>query len=190
MASWLLVEGYRSTPYMLVGTILWLCAAGQGDRLAEFLALMCLTFIGIAIGMMVWPAAGAYAYFNPPLASYQNFGAGSGMWHYPLLMAIRTGAASVIDFNTPNGNCLVTFPSGHTILAIITTYALRGSRWTLIPACIVNATMLVSTIPHGGHYLIDVIAGGAIAACAILLVRLPLGVRRHRLAASVALANA
>lgn len=190
LASWLLVEGYRSTPYMLIGTILLLCVSGQGGRLAEFLALMCLTFIGIAVGMMVWPAAGAYAYYNPPLASYENIGAGSGMWHYQLLMAIRTGATSVIDFNTPNSNCLVTFPSGHTVLAIIMTYALRGSRWTLIPAIIINGLMLVSTIPHGGHHLIDLIAGSAIAACAIFLVRLPIGVRRHRpVAASVALAN-
>jgi membrane-associated phospholipid phosphatase len=70
------------------------------------------------------------------------------------------------------------------------TYALRGSRWTLIPAIIINGLMLVSTIPHGGHHLIDLIAGSAIAACAIFLVRLPIGVRRHRpVAASVALAN-
>jgi len=191
LASWLLVEGYRSTPYMLFGTILWLCVSGQGSRLAEFLALMSLTFIGIAVGMMVWPAAGAYAYYDPPLTSYQNIGAGSGMWHYQLLMAIRSGATSVIDFNTPNSNCLVTFPSGHTILAIIMTYALRGWRWTLIPAIIINGLMMISTIPHGGHHLIDLIVGGAIAACAIFLVRLPLGVRRHRpVVASVALANA
>ena len=84
------------------------------------------------------------------------------------------------------------FPSGHTILAVIMTYALRGSRWTLIPAIIVNGLMLVSTVPHGGHHLIDLIVGGAIAACAIFVVRLPLGVRRYRLvkAGAVALASA
>ena len=66
------------------------------------------------------------------------------------------------------------------------------SRWTLIPAFIINSTMLVSTMPHGGHHLIDVIVGGVIAACAIVFVRLPLNVRRYRLAASsdVGLANA
>ena len=105
-------------------------------------------------------------------------------------MAIRTGATTVIDFDAPNSSCLVTFPSGHTILAVIMTYALRGSRWTLIPAIIVNGLMVVSTIPHGGHHLIDLVVGAAIAACAIFVVRLPLGVRRHRSAASVALANA
>lgn len=190
LASWLLVEGYRSAPYMLVGIVLWFCVSGQGSRLAEFLALMCLTFVGIAVGMMIWPAEGAYAYYNPPLASYQNIGAGSGMWHHQLLMAIRTGATRVIDFDTPNSNCLVTFPSGHTVLAIIMTYALRGSLSTLIPALIVNATMLVSTIPHGGHHLIDLVAGGVIAGCAIIFVRLPLGMARERPAANGAVALA
>jgi membrane-associated phospholipid phosphatase len=191
-ASWLLVKAYQSTPYMLVGTMLWFCISGQGERLAEFLALSCITSIGIAIGMMILPAAGAYSYYHLPLAAYENFGAGSGMWHHKLLMALRTGQTMVVDFNVPNSNCLVTFPSGHTILAIITTYALRGSRWTLIPAFIVNGAMLVSTIPHGGHHLFDLIVGGLIAACAIFFVRLPWGFRRSRLASggNIGLANA
>ena len=184
LASWLLVKAYQSTPFMLVGTMLWFCVSGQGARLAEFLALSCLTSIGIAIGMMILPAAGAFAFYQLPLAAYENLGAGSGMWHHDLLMALRTGQNTVIDFNVPNSNCLVTFPSGHTILAIIMTYALRGSRWTLIPAFIINGAMLVSTVPHGGHHLFDLIIGGVIAAGAIWFVRLPLGVWHHRLAIS------
>jgi membrane-associated phospholipid phosphatase len=187
LTSWLLVKAYQSTPYTLAGIMLWFCISGQGGRLAEFLALMCLTSIGIAIGMMIWPAAGAYAYYHLPIAAYENFSAGAGMWHYDLLMALRTGPAPVIDFDVPNSNCLVTFPSGHTILAVIMTYALRGSRWTLIPAALVNGAMLVSTIPHGGHHLVDLIGGGVIAAIAIFLVRLPVGVRRYRLAANNAI---
>jgi membrane-associated phospholipid phosphatase len=192
LASGLLVKAYQSTAFVLTGTILWLCVSGQGSRLAEFLALLCLTSIGIAVGMMILPAAGAYAHYRPPLDVYDHFSSGAGMWHYDLLMALRAGTAPVIDFNVPNSNCLVTFPSGHTILAIIMTYALRGSRWTLIPAFTVNAAMLVSTIPEGGHHLIDLAAGGAIAACAISFVRLPLRVRRNRVAGSseVGLANA
>jgi membrane-associated phospholipid phosphatase len=184
LASWLLVKAYQNTPYMLIGTLLWSCISGQGERLAEFLALSCITSIGIAIGMMILPAAGAYSYYHLPFSAYEHFGAGSGMWHHELLMALRTGQTTVIDFNVPNSNCLVTFPSGHTILAIITTYALRGSRWTLIPALIVNGAMVVSTIPHGGHHLFDLVVGGVIAACAIVFVRLPVSVRRPGLAAS------
>ena len=114
LASWLLVKAYQSTPFMLTGTMLWFCISGQGARLAEFLALSCITSIGIAVGMMILPAAGAFAYYDLPFAGYENFGAGSGMWHHELLMALRTGQTTVIDFNVPNSNCLVTFPSGHT----------------------------------------------------------------------------
>src|SRR5260370_9320606 len=140
VASWLLVKAYQSSAAVRVGIIMWFCISGQGDRLAEFLALLCVTSIGIAIGMMILPAAGACSYFHPPVASYENFGVGAGMWHYDLLMALRTGSTSVIDFSVPNSNCLVTFPSGHTILAIIMTYALRTSRYTLIPALLINGT--------------------------------------------------
>jgi membrane-associated phospholipid phosphatase len=192
IVSQLLVKAYQSTPYMLCGTLLWLGVSGQGERLAEFLAVSSLTSIAIAVGMMILPAAGAYSYYDLPLAAYENFGAGSGMWHHDLLMALRTGKATMIDFNVPNSNCLVTFPSGHTVLAIITTYALRGSLWSLLPAAVVNGAMLVSTIPHGGHHLFDLVAGAAIAAAAIFFVRSQPGTSRNRLpvAAGVGLAGA
>jgi membrane-associated phospholipid phosphatase len=177
LASWLLAKAYQSTAYVLSGTLIWFCISGQGKRLAEFLALSCITSVGIAVGMMILPAAGAYAFYHPPLASYENFGAGAGMWHHDLLMALRTGSAPVIDFATPYSNCLVTFPSGHTVLAIITTYALRGWRWTFVPALAINAAMLLSTIPEGGHHLFDVVVGVLIAAGAIWFVRRPLGER-------------
>jgi membrane-associated phospholipid phosphatase len=174
LASWLLVKAYQSAAYVLGWTILWLCLSAQGERLAEFLAISCLTSVGIMIGMMILPAAGAYAYYDIPLSAYDKIGAGSGMWHHDLLMALRTGKATVIDFNTPNSNCLVTFPSGHTVLAVIMTYALRGSPWTFIPALLVNGIMMVSTVPHGGHHVFDLVVGAAIAVFAIILVRLPL----------------
>ena len=54
----------------------------------------------------------------------------------------------------------------------------------------VNGAMLVSTIPHGGHHLFDLIIGGVIAVCAIAFVRVPLGVRRHAISGGAGLVNA
>jgi membrane-associated phospholipid phosphatase len=180
LVSWLLVKAYASAVYVLPGILLWFCISGQGERLAEFLALACITSIGIALGMMILPAAGAYAFYHPSLGSYEHFGAGAGMWHYDLLMALRAGSVSVIDFATPNSNTLVTFPSGHTVLAIIMTYVMRGSRWTFGPALAINAMMLLSTIPVGGHHLFDVLVGGLIAASAIWIIRCPFADPRSR----------
>jgi hypothetical protein len=45
-------------------------------------------------------------------------------------MQFRSAQPPLIDFDTPNINCLVTFPSGHTILGLVTTYALRDRLYT------------------------------------------------------------
>jgi hypothetical protein len=52
-------------------------------------------------------------------------------------------------------------------LGIITTYALRDTRALFIPAVMLNGMMIVATLPVGGHYLADVLAGAAITGAAI-----------------------
>jgi membrane-associated phospholipid phosphatase len=64
----------------------------------------------------------------------------------------------------------VTFPSYHAVLAIITSFAVRGVRHVSWPVALLNVAVVVSTIPEGGHYLVDVVAGAAIAMVSILLI--------------------
>jgi membrane-associated phospholipid phosphatase len=57
------------------------------------------------------------------------------------------------------------------MLAIVTTYAARGLRVVFPCLLALNTLMIVSTVPYGGHYLVDVLAGGVIALLAIVGVR-------------------
>lgn len=66
---------------------------------------------------------------------------------------------------------LVTFPSFHTSLAIITAYAVRGIKFVATPVAILNGIVIISTLPEGGHYLIDLIAGAIISTIAIVAIR-------------------
>ena len=81
----------------------------------------------------------------------------------------RASPTPVLDFAKAEG--LVTFPSFHTTLAIITTYAVRGVRYVFAPVCALNAVVIVATLPEGGHHLIDLVAGALIAAVAIAVAR-------------------
>ena len=81
--------------------------------------------------------------------------------HVPVLLALRAG--HLLDV-APQG--LISFPSFHTTVALLLTAGLRRERWLFPIACIVNGTMVISTISMGGHYLIDVLAGIIIAALA------------------------
>ena len=78
-------------------------------------------------------------------------------------------AAPVLDFSQLQG--LVTFPSFHTVLAVIISYAMRVSRILATLTIPLNCIVIAGTITEGGHHLTDVIAGGFIAVFAILCVR-------------------
>jgi membrane-associated phospholipid phosphatase len=78
--------------------------------------------------------------------------------------AVREGAA--IAWQQAQG--IITFPSFHTAWAVIliATFWQTRLRW---PAVALNAMMIVSTITTGGHYYVDIVAGGALGALVVCL---------------------
>jgi len=161
----LLETAYGSTAALTEGVVLWLTIRARGERLAEFLALLCLSSLGLAVGMVLLPAAGAFVYFEPAPALFDHFAAGREMWPFlDAFNSLRDGSLTRIDVSSIQG--VVTFPSFHTMLGIITIYGLRDTRALVIPAVMLNATMMVATLPVGGHYVADTLAGAAISIAA------------------------
>lgn len=168
--GFILRTAYHSAGPQLLGLYLFLSFACWWERLAEFLAVLAVSSLLTAIGVTLVPAEGAYAFYLPPPEMFTSFSPKAGMWHHDMLMSLRTSQAPVLEFAKAEG--LVTFPSFHTTLAIITTYALRGVRYLFAPVCALNAIVIVATLPEGGHHLIDLFAGALIAAIAIAAARL------------------
>jgi small basic protein len=74
---------------------------------------------------------------------------------------------------------IVSFPSFHMVMAVLFAYACRGMRWVFPAAVGFNVLMAIS-IPYGGdHYLVDVLAGAAVAGVSILIARWISAVRRR-----------
>lgn len=161
----LLARAYESTAALTEGVVLWLAIRGWGERMAESLALLCLSSLGLAVGMVLLPAAGAFVYFDPAPELFNNFAGGREMWPFlDAFNSLRDGSLTKIDVSSVQG--VVSFPSFHTMLGMITIYALRDTRALFIPALILNGTMMVATLPVGGHYLLDTLAGAAITMAA------------------------
>jgi membrane-associated phospholipid phosphatase len=87
---------------------------------------------------------------------------------------IRSGEWAALDFSHVEG--IVTFPSFHTTLAILLMYAVRNHRWALAVLVPLNMLLIVATLSVGGHYLVDLPAGGAVAIISIAATRL---LRQH-----------
>jgi membrane-associated phospholipid phosphatase len=159
---------YFCSMFQTVAVIIALALLGQISRLIVFLWLFIVTSMAVILLSGVLPAAGAFVYHEPPAALRAVVGLDAGVWHLDQFEALRRGSLTVIDFAKLEG--LVTFPSFHTALAIICAWGFWTVRYARWPMAVLSAVIIASTPNIGGHYLVDLIAGGALAVVAILVV--------------------
>jgi membrane-associated phospholipid phosphatase len=152
--DWLFQHAYFSIRYQALAILL--IGSFWRDRNGEVLWL----FIG---SLLITCAIFA---FTPAAGKVGHLGTG----YLDLLMEIRRGDWTVMTYERNEG--LISFPSFHTTIAILLTYVARHRRWTLAVLAPLNSLMIISIPTVGGHYLVDVFGGAAVAGLAILLVRL------------------
>src|SRR2546425_1180345 len=155
----LFVIVYASLLPECAASIIYFAHRRRNDRIAEFLwgALFSILITATISGFV--PALGAFFHFGVPGPAWATYSS-----H---LLALREGTASSFSVNEFQG--IITMPSYHTVLAILIIYAYRGCSRLFILALVLNAVMLLSLPSEGGHYLIDLIAGGAIAVVTIAI---------------------
>jgi len=101
-----------------------------------------------------------------------------------VLMSLRSGGPHTFVINYLQG--IITFPSFHTVLAIIFIYVHRPPSRSFIPVAILNGLMLLGIPSEGHHYLVDMISGTVVVALSIAIVRagLPTASNEERTAVS------
>jgi membrane-associated phospholipid phosphatase len=76
---------------------------------------------------------------------------------WPSFERFYDGAHPVLQLNSIGG--VVSFPSFHTIMGLILAAMWRKRPLIFVPAAIYCTVMLLSTLPFGGHYFVDLVAG-------------------------------
>jgi membrane-associated phospholipid phosphatase len=164
-----LTVAYGSTLPQVVAAIIILAYCHRMRDLREFIMLFVMTLTVTLLLSAIFPASGAYAYFAPPADMAVGFDPRNGIWHLAQLTGLRNGTMTTLDLSHTEG--LVTFPSFHTILAILTTWAVREVRYLALPVALLNVLVVLSTLSIGGHHLVDVVAGALIAVTGIAAFR-------------------
>lgn len=150
LIAWTLVRGNRVLTWELVGTVV--------------VSMQVVGVVSIAL-----PAIGAMAHLGMLDLQGNGLPRGAGIYHLEAFAHFHRGHEPLLRLSDMSG--LVTFPSFHTVLALLATQALAGTalRWVGVSW---TATVIASTIPIGGHYVTDLAAGFAIwAGCAWLARR-------------------
>jgi PAP2 superfamily len=142
----------------IIGSILYFAHTEQTSRNAEMVWIAMPALIVTTIVSAMLPAIGPYVhYFGHPTADIVA------------LTSLRAGGAQTFAIDRMQG--IITFPSFHTILAIVFIYVHRPPSRSFVPVAILNVLMLLGIPSEGHHYLIDMISGAVVAAICIAVVR-------------------
>ena len=162
-ANWV----YESIGWQPMLLIVMLSLSGQQRRVWTFLTAWLGTLFVTCALFVLFPGVGAYAHFGLAAAEVPAM-RDPTPWHQAaVLTELRAGTLHHIGFVDLDG--IVTFPSFHAAAAVLLAWAassMRAIRW---PAILLNGAMLISAIPIGGHYLIDIAAGCVVAVIGISL---------------------
>lgn len=157
---------YHTSLPQIVLTILVLAALSREAVLHRFLLVGILSLIIVVAIWYCYPSVGPSAFMTIP----PEILAATGLYFDPdygayLLRLVEVGPRHVSP-EVITG--VVAFPSYHMIMACMVVWFTRGTP-VFLPALAVNAAMVPATLSHGGHHLIDLVAGVAVFALAVWL---------------------
>ena len=157
---------YGHSAHQMLLAWLVLGATSQFDRLAGLFGAMTLATILTLTVSALMPAVGAYTFHGVGDEMLANMrGTGAGAWHVKDFLAVRDGTLRYLDPKTMEG--ITQFPSFHTIVAATAGWATWRTRYLKWPMALFSAAVIWTTLPIGGHYVIDILAGLAVTALAL-----------------------
>jgi hypothetical protein len=162
----LLFLTYQTSMMQVALVVVALALTGQTPRLRIYLALFAATATTTIIISAMFPTVGTYEFYSVPDWLLPHFPDPRAGWDQVApIKALRAGTMRVIPLDDIHG--LVSFPSFHTALAIITTWALMRTRFAAQLAFALNLPLILATPTNGSHYLCDILGGAVIAFAAL-----------------------
>ena len=160
-----LTLAYFSCQVQFMVVILGLALVNR-KALGEFMILYAATAAIVVVVSVALPAAGAYIHHAPdPNLIARLPDPEAGRWHMRDFTALRDGSFQHLSIGGIEG--LITFPSFHTALGVLFARALLRLPYLGLAGIALNGVMIISTLSIGGHYRVDVLAGGGIALAAV-----------------------
>ncbi|MFK0692459.1 phosphatase PAP2 family protein, partial [Mesorhizobium sp. IMUNJ 23033] len=167
--SYALNVAYGSFPYQLLALPLILASAGQVLRSYQ-MTLIWAVICFISCVVSIWyPALGTYSIYNVDPSDLENLQGAWGTVFLRQLNAVRDQADFVLDLTKAQG--IMTFPSVHAAIAVLSAWAAWGVKWLRYPICLLNVLMATSAAIVANHYVVDVIAGIGVAGFSISAVQ-------------------
>lgn len=169
---------YQSFIWQLLALPILLVLVGQAIRAYHMIIAYALICFASSFISVWFPALGAYVVYGLTEADVVNINAHFGYFFLGQFNAVRSDPNFVLSLQDAAG--ILTFPSVHAAMAALCAWAGFRLKTGRYPMLILNILMATSAVTHGSHYVVDVIAGIAIAFATIFFVKWLTGRARAR----------
>lgn len=152
---------YHTMLWQSFGLVILLGVFLRYRALKQFLVAYLLCAVATVAIATAIPAMSPLVHFGLTPADYPNIQLAVSLEFQEHALAMRDGSMRLIDLGGAQG--LVTFPSFHTVSAVLLAIGFWQIPYVRWPALALNALMLISIPIEGSHYLVDVLAGVVVA---------------------------
>ncbi len=128
------------------------------ERLYNYVSIYVLAlFVTVGVSPFI-PSMGTYTHYAIPVDVIARLPMGSGTFYLETFHMLRNGTFDYVGPHDING--IVGFPSFHCVIALLIAYGLHPFRFMRWFGYVMCAGTIVATVPMGGHFAMDVLAGG------------------------------
>ena len=162
------VLAYDSFAVQATTTVLVLAFTGRLLNMRIFMVSFMLAAVVSIVISAILPALGVWDFYQFKPDDFPAIVPATRAAQ-PFFDGLRDGSYQLLTGITAQG--IITFPSFHAALGVVFMTALwpvRVLRWVGV---IVNGLMILATPVDGGHYVVDVIGGIAVAIICIIAAR-------------------
>ena len=157
---------YNASGIAVVALLFAVLARREVERAWELTTTIVIAMQATALLSVFFPARGAILFMGLDALHGQGLPVGAGSYSAREFAYFYAGGDPLVRLSEMNG--IVVFPSFHTIMALVIVqgFAATPLRWLAVSY---GALTIVSTIPMGGHYVVDLAGGGTVwlASCII-----------------------
>lgn len=152
---WATGKIYLQTGLYLFITLIWLELTNRSGTAWRTFLIWGSSFLVIMLMAFAAPALGCYSQLSD--SDVAHLPQGAGRYAMRAFNNFRYAAEPTISLDVVAG--VTTFPSFHTVSALLIAQAWHGVRIAGPATKLLTLAIIFSCVPMGGHYLVDLIAG-------------------------------
>lgn len=165
---------YEKTGHFLLITLIALAMSNREARAWRMFVVWSGSMVAVSLLAFSAPALGCFVHLSD--ADVGHLPGKAGRYAMEAFNNFRFAADPTLSITHVNG--VITFPSFHTVCALLIAQAWHGVRWLGLPTKLLTGAIIFSCVPMGGHYLIDLAAGAAVWWAVTWFVRRDGGIRK------------